>query len=369
MEESKTLDEESLGKKNRRDTLIVIGVALALIAAGFLASKLLDPGYSREPYRRMEYVLDDYVTISAYGKDRAQVEEAVAAAFDELYRIQDIADRYREGSELSRLNATASSGPVAVSDDLWAMIETGREVYESSKGLFDITLGPLIDVWDVVGRAGSGEPPPGEEEIAQAMRLVGMDKLVLDEKERSVYMTQPGMALDLGGLAKGYAVDRAAEALRERGIEAAVVDMISTSLVLGEKPGGKGPRWSIEVMNPRVQESPLAELSLPSGLYISTSGDYQRYFEYGGVRYHHILDPRTGYPARGTMSVTVIGGRDGAWADAMSTAAFVMGYPEGAQWVRDEGAEAMLVDSDGKVYTTPGMDTWLVSREESVPAP
>lgn len=366
VEEPKAIDEKSLGKKNRRDTLLVIGVALVLIAGGFFVSKLLDPGYSREPYRRVEYVLDDYVTISAYGKDRKRVEEAVAAAFDEIYRVQDIADRYKEGSELYELNAAAASGPVAVSDELWAMIETGREMYEASGGLFDITLGPLIDVWDVLGRGSAGAPPPSEGEIAQALGKVGMDKLVLDAEARSVFMSRPGMAIDLGGLAKGYAVDRAAEALRAHGIEAAVVDMISTSLVLGDKPGDRGPQWTIEVLNPRVQDGMLARLSLSGGAYISTSGDYQRYFEYNGVRYHHILDPRTGYPAVGTMAVTVVGGRDGAWADAMSTAAFIMGYPEGSRWIQAQGAEAMLVDSGGAVHATSGMEERLTSMVERV---
>lgn len=344
----------------------MIGVAIVLFSLAFLAVKLFDPGYSREPLRRSEYVLDDLVTISIYGKDRSRVEEAMGAAFDELFRLQSIADRYDPESELSRLNAAAAAGPVTVSEDLWAMVETGREVYEASGGLFDITVGPLIDVWDVAGRGGKGEPPPGEEEIAEAREKVGMGKLALDAAGRSVAFSVPGMGIDLGGLAKGYAIDRAVEVLRSRGIETCIVDMVSTTLLLGDKPGDSGPLWSVDILNPRVQEGRLANLSLPGGKYLSTSGDYQRFFEYGGVRYHHILDPRTGYPARGAMAVTVVGNRGGAWTDAMSTAAFVMGCPDGMRWIEDEGADAVMVGAGGEVQATEGMEQWLTAVEERV---
>ncbi len=366
VDELKKSENERLGRKNRRDTLVVIGVAIVLFSLAFLAVKLFDPGYSREPLRRSEYVLDDLVTISIYGKDRSRVEEAMGAAFDELFRLQSIADRYDPESELSRLNAAAAAGPVTVSEDLWAMVETGREVYEASGGLFDITVGPLIDVWDVAGRGGKGEPPPGEEEIAEAREKVGMGKLALDAAGRSVAFSVPGMGIDLGGLAKGYAIDRAVEVLRSRGIETCIVDMVSTTLLLGDKPGDSGPLWSVDILNPRVQEGRLANLSLPGGKYLSTSGDYQRFFEYGGVRYHHILDPRTGYPARGAMAVTVVGNRGGAWTDAMSTAAFVMGCPDGMRWIEDEGADAVMVGAGGEVQATEGMEQWLTAVEERV---
>lgn len=349
-------DEKSLGRKNRRDSLIVIAVVIVMAALAVLVAVLLNPGYSREPYERQEYVLDDYVTIIAYGKNQSQVEGAVEAAFQELFRIEGQADRYEPQSEVSRLNASAAQGPVAVSEDLWDMIRAGMELYEASGGLFDITVGPLVDVWDVVGRGESGGPPPAQEEIERARELVGSDKLVLDEAARSVAFSREGMIVDLGGLAKGYALDRAGEVLRERGIESGIIDMISTSLTLGDKPeAAGGPDWRIAISNPRGDEY-LAIFSFSGSNYVSTSGDNQRYFEYGGVRYHHIIDPRTGYPARGAIAVTVLGARNGAWADAMSTAAFIMGYAEGMDWVESlGGSEALMVDPDGIVHVTPGL--------------
>jgi thiamine biosynthesis lipoprotein len=359
MNKNSASDHAKLGRKNRRDTLVVIVVAVVLVTGAFFLVKLLNPGYSREPYQRQEYVLDDYVTITAYGKNQSQVEEAVDAAFQELFRIQSICNRYEPESEISYVNSTAADGAVAVSEELWEMISTAMEVYEASGGLFDVTVGPLVDLWDVSGRGARGEPPPGEGEVARAMQLVGRDKLVLDEAERSVFFLSQGMVIDLGGLAKGYALDRAADVLREGGVEVGVINMISTSMTMGDKPSAaEGPRWTIAITNPRGGDY-LGTLSLPGGVYISTSGDYQRYFEYEGVRYHHIIDPRTGYPARGTMSATVIGGLDGAWSDALSTVLFITGYEEGLSWAEEaEEVEAIIVDDEGVVHTTSGVDQW-----------
>ncbi len=351
---------------------MIIGVVLVLAAIAFMVVRWVSPRlaggyYIREPFQREEYILDDYITITAYGEEKVAVEDAVDAAFAEISKVQDIADRYVQESEISRVNAAAAAGPVAVSDELWEMITAGMEVYAASGGLFDITVGPLIDVWDVVGRSERGDPPPSQGEIDRAMELVGADKLVLDDAARSVYFSREGMILDLGGLAKGYALDRAAEALRAGDVEAAVINMISTSMTIGSKPeSAGGPDWRIAVLNPRG-EGYLAMLTLPGDSYISTSGDYQRFFEYGGVRYHHILDPRTGYPANEVMAVTLLGGRDGVWSDAMSTAAFIMGYPDGLDWALSTGgADGVMVDKEGAVHTTPGLDAVVETIEQNV---
>ncbi len=366
MNNRKACDEKSLGRKNRRDTLVVIAVVVALGALAVFLVILLNPGYSKEPYRRQEYVLDDYVTIVAYGKNQSQVEGAVDAAFQELFRVEALADRYDPESEISRVNASAASGAVVVSDDLWEMFATGMELYEASGGLFDITVGPLVDVWDVIGRGEHGDAPPTEEEIKRAMESVGADMLVLDEAAHSVSFSREGMIVDLGGLAKGYSLDRAEEVLLARGVESGIIDMISTSLTLGDKPGAAGgPNWQIAISNPRGEDY-LATFSFPGRNYISTSGDNQRYFDYGGVRYHHIIDPRTGYPARGAIAVTTLGARNGAWADAMSTAAFIMGYPDGLKWVEGLDSEALMVDPEGYVHITPGLEPSLTNLMESV---
>lgn len=360
-------EHKELGRKNRRDTLIVIGIALVIMASAFLLTRWLNPGYTREPFEREADVLDDHVTIMAYGKKQSQVEAAVSDAFDRIYDIDAIADRYREDSEISSLNATAADHPVAVSADLWGMISIGMEAYGESQGLFDITIAPLVDLWDVSGRNGRGDPPPSDEEIRQALAKVGGDKLVLDETKHTVYFSQPGMGIDLGGLAKGYALDRAAEAMQSRGVEAGVIDMISTSMVLGRKPvSAGGPNWVIGVSSPRGGDY-LGTFSITGDNYVSTSGDNQRFFEYNGVRYHHILDPRTGYPARGVIADTVVGGPNATWSDIMSTTAFIMGYPDGLNWIESaKKANGVMVDADGQVHSTPGMEPWVQSLRDNL---
>jgi thiamine biosynthesis lipoprotein len=346
---------EEKGKRNRRDTLLVIIIVLVLVPLTVFLVRRLDPGYTREPLVVERYLLDDMVTITAYGKDRRKVERAVEDAFRAMERVQDVADRYREGSELYAVNREASEGEVAVSDDLWAMLQVALEVYRSTGGAFDVTVGPLVDLWDVRGKAERGGPPPSREEIERVLPLVGMDKLDLDPVRRTVRFKVPGMSLDLGGLAKGYALDRAVDALRAEGVNSFVVNMVSTSAVVGEKPRlAGGPGWKVAVQNPRG-EGFLGVLNFTSDAVVSTSGDYQRYFEYEGVRYHHILDPRTGYPASGLASLTVLGGTDGVHSDAYSTALFILGLERSLEWLGNrEGLEAVLVTPDGAVHTTPG---------------
>ncbi len=299
MSKQNACDDKSIGRKNRRDTLLVIFAALVLAGLAVLLVIWLNPGYSKEPFRRQEYVLDDVVTITAYGKNQSQVEGAVDAAFQEIFRVEEIADRYNPESEIARVNAAAAAGPVAVSEELWEMIATGMDIYQASGGVFDITVAPLVDAWDVIGRGERGEAPPAQEEIDRALELVGADMLILDEAARSVSFAREGMGIDLGGIAKGYALDRAEAALTSGGVDSGIIDMISTSMTVGEKPeAAGGPDWIIAVSNPRG-EGYLATFSFPGQTFISTSGDNQRFFEYEGVRYHHILDPRTGYPADG----------------------------------------------------------------------
>ncbi len=368
MNEQKQSEHKSLGKKNRRDTLLVIALAIVLIVTAIFVARWLDPGYSKKPYTREEDdLLDDRIIITAYGKNRSQVEGAVNAAFDEIYKVDTLADRYNPESEISVLNNNAAAGPVIVSEDLWEMIVSGMEAYNYSAGLFDITVGPLVDLWDITGRGGRGDPPPSDEEIRQAKDKVGGNLLILDEAKRSVYFSKQGMKIDVGGLAKGYALDRAAGAIRGRGIEAGVINMVSTIEAIGDKPEkAGGPEWEVYIANPRGGEH-FGSLHLSGNIYISTSGDYQRFFEYNGVRYHHILDPRTGYPALGTVSDTVIGGRNGTWSDIMSTVVFIMGYPDGLSWAKSvANAETVLVDSEGKVHTTPGVEPWIEGLQQQI---
>ncbi len=354
-----------LGRKNRRDAAIVILILAVSIPIAIMLAIWLNPGYSREPFRETRYALGDIpVTITAYGKDKGKIERAVQTAFDEIIRIDAMTNRFDPNSELARMNQQAYQQPVAVSDDLWNMLSTSRDYYSVSQGTYDITLGALSDVWGF--GANKRTVPPTPEEVAGARATTGIQHLVLDSATHTVRFDIPGLSVDLGGIAKGYAVDLAAAKLREGGVSAALVDAISSSQTIGDKPGGQNG-WSIAVTNPRDPNSWLAEISAPGSITINTSGDFQQYYDYQGVRFHHILDPATGAPARQSISVTILGAQNSTQAEILTKAAFILGYPRGMDLMQQMGADAIIVDSTGAVHMSPGLTGRINLHTNQVP--
>ena len=216
------------------------------------------------------------------------------------------------------------------------------------RGAFDPSLGPVSRLWNL----SAGEPrlPPAPE-IAQAMTKVGLDRIEIDSATGTVRLSEPGMALDLGGIAKGYALDRARLVIENFGVKAALVNAGGDILAVGEKAPGKP--WRVGVQDPRSGNAMVAVASVKDKIIV-TSGDYERFFVKNGKRYHHILDPRTGYPATGLRSVTIVA-TDGLTADALATAVLVLGPDEGLKLVESiQGIEALLIDSAGRVRLSSG---------------
>jgi thiamine biosynthesis lipoprotein len=308
--------------------------------------------YLDEPYQKDQLVLDTLVTIKAYGEDKAQVEQAVGLAMKEIEEIDKKVDYYDPQSDISKLNKIAgknSGKPTPASSDLIAIIETSKELSRQSGGAFDITLGPVIRLWNFNGKA---RVPPMPQ-LSRSLELVGMENVDVDRENKTVLFKNAGMSLDLGGVAKGYAADRAIAVLKRKGIKNALVTTGSTTVCMGRKADGKP--WIIGIQHPRKADKTLGTLELTQKS-LSTSGDYQRYFVQGGKRYHHILDPKTGLPAKGCRSVTVVTDRSCTEADILSTAAFVMGYPKGFSYLEAlRDTEGVIVDSKGKVHETGGL--------------
>jgi thiamine biosynthesis lipoprotein len=356
------MKNEELVRKNRRQTLAIIVVLLIVTPLLILLFNQLGKGsgYLKEPYRRSEYVLDDTITMVLYGEDKQKVEAAAEAAFLEIRRLDEVFNRQNPRSELAAVNRDAHAAPVRVSDDLFTLLKTSQDFNVETGGAFDPTLGPIIDLWDVVGRRSSGQGPPSDAEIEAALARCGSEYLKLDEAARTVYLAREGMILDLGGSAKGYAADAAKRVLESQGVKSGFVDMISTTVTIGDKPReADGPNWRIGMSNPRAAGENMGLITVQGDFYLSTSGDYQRFFEYGGVRYHHIFNPATGRPATGTISdsVLILSPRElgGTETDILSTAFFVMGYPRAIEWAQEHGYELALIDSAGNIHTTHGM--------------
>lgn len=276
-------------------------------------------------------------------------EAAAESVFEIFRRVDAEMSEWKESSPLSEVNRRAGGEAVVVPAELRRVIRRGLEIGELSGGAFDVTWAALWGLWDF--RAPDPEVPAAEE-IARRARLVDYRRVEIDDGAGTVRLPEAGMMIGLGGIAKGYALAESAAALRERGLE-------SFLLVTGGQVHAAGRRghrpWRVGVRDPRGgPEDSFAKLEL-NGASASTSGDYESYFIEDGVRYHHILDPRTGRPARGLRSATVVSA-DAVLADALSTGIFVLGPEEGlALAERLEGVEAVLVDDEAEVLVTSGL--------------
>ncbi len=291
-----------------------------------------------EPLSRSRILMGTVIEITASGPDRKALESALDAAFAEIARIEALMSPHLPQSEVARLSQ--SPEPLEVSPETEAVLRLGLEVAAVSGGAFDLGLGRLVELWRV-----AGERPrlPDAAEIRSALRGVGPDSLLLEG--RMVAKADPELRLDLGGIAKGYAVDRAVEILRRAGATSASVNAGGDIGLLGERSGRP---WRIGIQHPRNPGEVLAVLSLAGGAVV-TSGDYQRFFEIDGTRYHHLFDPRTGHPATVSRSATVVG-PSAALADALATAVFVLGPDQGLELLGEfPGYEGLVVAADGSV--------------------
>jgi thiamine biosynthesis lipoprotein len=258
-------------------------------------------------------------------EDPAAGEAALDAAMEEMHRIDRAMSPFKPESELSRLNRDAAKAPVRVSDEMFHVVERSIEFSELSQGAFDITFASVGHMFDYRNRIR-----PTAEQVSAALPGVDYRHIRLDRGERTIRFASDKVRIDLGGIAKGYAVDNCIELLKARGVTEALVVAGGDSRVLGDR---RGRPWMIGIRDPRREDAMVAMLPLADAA-ISTSGDYERYFEEDGVRHHHILDPRTGASATGARSVTIIGVR------------FAESLP---------GIDAVVIDSDGEMHTTAGL--------------
>lgn len=319
-----------------RKTIALLLVLLLLTPMGCEAQP--------KPLSRTDYLLDTVVTLTLYDAREADLD----AAFKEIRRLSDLLDAYDPFSDLGWLQAAAGLKPVAVSPETMELLLFAKEMYERTGGYLDATVGPLIDLWDI----RNGGHYPTAEELSAARGLLGMDELVLDEAQGTAYLPRPGMRLDLGAFAKGYIADKVKALLLDRGVKSGVLDLGRNILLIGEKPDGAP--FSIGVQSPMNAGDLLRVLSLRDKSLV-TSGTYERYFEHEGRRYHHVLDPFTGFPAdRDLLAVTILSGSS-LWGDALSTACLLLGVEDGLKLIDAvPQAEALFVRADGTVVTSSG---------------
>jgi FAD:protein FMN transferase len=282
--------------------------------------------------------------------DRAgAARAAMDAAHAEVDRLVALVSEWIPESDISRVNAAAGSGVgILVAPETFALVAKSVEIGNLTGGAFDITFLPLGRLWDF-----KRTPPvvPAPEVIARACARVDYRKIVLDATAHTVALADSGMAMGLGGIAQGYIADRVAELIRSRGFSDFVID-VSGDLRVDGRVGGRP--WRVGIQDPRRRGQVVATLPIADGISVVTSGDYERYFEIGGRRYHHIMDPATGYPATDCQSVTVVS-TDTGIADALATGLFVLGPERGlALAERLPDVEALIIDAAGAMHTTTG---------------
>jgi thiamine biosynthesis lipoprotein len=286
------------------------------------------------------------IHVELWCDDAACAESALDAVMQEMHRIDASMSPYKETSELSRVNRDAAREPVRVGDELFELLERALEFSRLSGGAFDITYAAAGHLYDY--RRGV---KPSEAELACARAAIGWRGLQLDRAARTVRFAKAGMRIDLGGFAKGYAVDNAGAILARRGIRHAIVAAGGDSRLLGDRCGRP---WTIGIRDPRRKGEVVALLPLEDAS-VSTSGDYERYFDDGATRCHHLLDPRTGKSPDGVRSVTIVA-PDGLTSEALSKTVFVLGAARGLRLVESlPGVDAVVVDADGRLQYSSGL--------------
>ena len=304
---------------------------------------------STTPLSRTEFLLGTVTTISLYDH---QSEEILDLAMEKLKELEDTLSINKSGTLIDEINDAAGIHPVVVDEDTYNVIEKGLSYSKLTNGAFDITVGPIVKLWNI------GFPEariPSSSEIEDALPLVGFDKVTLNPDDLSVYLTEPGMRLDLGGIGKGYAADEIAKLLQEQGVEHAIIDLGGNVYTLGTKPGNQ--LWTVGVQDPFNPRGKVIGRLKTANKSIVTSGIYERYIEdESGHKYHHILNPKTGYPYENQIAGVSIISDYSTDGDALSTAVFAMGVEEGLAFVETlDGIDAIFITLDSKVYITDGL--------------
>ena len=294
---------------------------------------------------RDEAIMGTEIHVELWSDEAATGRAAAEAVIQEMHRIDRAMSPYKADSELSCINRDAFAAPVAVSHEMFTLLQRAVQFSALSDGAFDITYAAVGHLYDY--RRGV---LPSPAELERARQAVGYRHLLLNAAQRSVRFAREGMRIDLGGFAKGHAVDNCAALLRDFGIAHAIVSAGGDSRVIGDR---RGRPWSVAVRDPRRADAIVALVPLED-TSISTSGDYERYFERDGVRHHHLIDPKTGSSPRHVRSVTVLAA-DGLTCEALSKCVFVSGL-KGMRWVESlPGVDAIVVDASGALHVTSGL--------------
>lgn len=323
-------------------------ISLLILSITILSGCSSSNNSTKEPLSHTEVVMGTVCTIQIFdSKDTSILDKA----FDRLKDLENKVSINKEGTELDKVNEMSGKEAVVVGKDTFNIIKSGLNYGKISNGNFDITIGPIVKLW---GIGSENARVPSEKEISEKKSLINYNDIVIDDEKSSIFLKKPNMIIDLGGIAKGYAADEIKNLLIDNGVKSAMVNLGGNLYILGNKPNGN--QWKIGIQDPNGGNNDTVGNMLVNDKSIVTSGTYQRFLEVDGKLYHHILNPKTGYPYENDLlSVTILSNTsmDG---DALSTSTFALGREKGLEFVNSlENIEAIFITKDKEIYLTNGL--------------
>ncbi|MBZ4665282.1 FAD:protein FMN transferase [Mahella sp.] len=315
----------------------------------------------KEPEKTVEteFLMDTLMELTAYGPNG---EKAIDAAMGRIKKIDDLMSVSSETGDVYKVNKSAGQNPVKVSDETMYVVQTAQHYSQLSDGAFDITVGPLVNLWGI----GKKEEVPSQTAIDGAKALIDYRKLQIDVSSGTIGLPERNMSIDLGAIAKGYAGDEAARIFKEYGVKSGIISLGGNVVVVGARPDGNP--WRVGIQNPFKPTGNYVAVVEETDKTVVTSGTYERYFIKDGKRYHHILDPSTGYPAdNGLASVSIISDKS-IDADALSTTVFLLGPEKGMELVEElSDVECIMITNDKKITVSSGLkDNINITDEEFI---
>lgn len=315
---------------------------------------------AEEPPTRTELIMGTVVKVTLYENGS---EEILDKVFERVKEIESLVSINQDNTELDKLNENAGIKPVKLSDTSFEIIEKALYYSEISNGEYDLTIGPLVKLWSI----GLPEAKvPTQEEIDETIKKIDYSKVQLNKDTKEVFLEEKGMLLDLGSIAKGYAADEIVKILNEENIDSAIIDLGGNIYALGLKEGNRN--WKIGIQNPYDDRGRIIGALEVSNKTVVTSGVYERYIEQDGEKYHHILNPSTGYPYETEIAGVSIISDKSIDGDALSTLIFTKGLEEGLEFVENiDGVDAIFVTNDKEVYVTKGLKgNFEITNEEFI---
>lgn len=326
---------------SKKIIMIIMSLVLSISVVGCSKN-------NKDPISRTELTMGTVVKITLFDGGS---EEVLDKAFNRIGEIEDLVSVNKEGTELDKLNENSGIKPVKLSDTSYDIINKGLYYTKLSKGGYDLTIGPLVKLWSI----GLPEAKvPTQEEINQAISKIDYSKVEINPDTKEVFLTEKGMSIDLGSIAKGYATDEVVDILKTEGVKSAIIDLGGNIYALGLKEGNKN--WNIGIQNPFDDRGSAIGSLQVSDKTVVTSGVYERYIEKDGIKYHHILNPTTGYPYDTEIQGVSIIADKSIDGDALSTLIFTKGIDEGLELVESlKGVDAIFITNEKKVYITEGL--------------